>query len=162
MSMEKIVSLCKRRGFVFQSSEIYGGFGAVYDYGPLGIALKNNISQLWWRAMTQLHENIVGLDSAILMHPKIWEASGHVAEFHDPLVDCKQCKTRFKADELSDEDSDSVDWSAIKCPKCGTTGKMTDPRQFNLMFRSQIGSVDVLGDIAAFVDKNKNIDPKEY
>ena len=122
-ALDKIVSLCKRRGFIFQSSEIYGGFGAVYDYGPLGIALKNAISQLWWRSMTQLHENIVGLDSAIFMHPKIWEASGHVAEFHDPLVDCKLCNARYKADELTDEDPKSVDWSTIQCPTCGTTGK---------------------------------------
>ena len=85
-SIEKIVSLCKRRGFIFQSSEIYGGFGAVYDYGPLGIELKNNISQLWWQAMTQAHENIVGLDSGSLMHPKICEASGHVEEFNDTLI----------------------------------------------------------------------------
>ena len=147
-ALDKIVSLCKRRGFIFQSSEIYGGFGAVYDYGPLGIALKNAISQLWWRSMTQLHENIVGLDSAIFMHPKIWEASGHVAEFHDPLVDCKQCKARFKADELTDEDPKSVDWSTLQCPKCGTTGKMTDPRQFNLMFKTQIGPVEDEGSIA--------------
>ena len=147
-SLDKIVSLCKRRGFIFQSSEIYGGFGAVYDYGPLGIELKNNISNLWWRSMTQLHENIVGLDSGILMHPKIWEASGHISEFHDPLVDCKQCKARYKADELSDDNSDSVDWSAIQCPKCGTTGKMTNPRQFNLMFKTQIGPVEDEGSIA--------------
>ena len=102
MSIDKIVSLCKRRGFIFQSSEIYGGFGAIYDYGPLGIALKNNISQLWWRAMTQLHENIVGLDSGILMHPKIWEASGHVNAFNDPLVDCKECKASdyFSTDKI--------------------------------------------------------------
>ena len=147
-ALEKIVSLCKRRGFIFQSSEIYGGFGAVYDYGPLGIALKNNISQLWWRSMTQLHENIVGLDSAIFMHPKIWEASGHVQEFHDPLVDCKQCKARYRADEFTDEDLDSVDWSMIQCPKCGSTGELTDPRQFNLMFKTQIGPVEEEGSIA--------------
>ena len=147
-ALEKIVSLCKRRGFIFQSSEIYGGFGAVYDYGPLGIALKNNISQLWWRSMTQLHENIVGLDSAIFMHPRIWEASGHVQEFHDPLVDCKQCKARYRADEFTDENPKSVDWSTIQCPKCGTTGELTDPRQFNLMFKTQIGPVEDEGSIA--------------
>lgn len=147
-SLDKIVSLCKRRGFIFQSSEIYGGFGAVYDYGPLGIELKNNISQLWWRNMTQLHENIVGLDSGILMHPKIWEASGHIKEFHDPLVDCKQCKSRFRADELVESDFESADWSAIQCPKCGTTGNLTDPRQFNLMFKTHMGPVENEGDIA--------------
>ena len=101
-TIEKIVSLCKRRGFIFQSSDIYGGFSAVYDYGPLGIELKNNISNLWWKEMTQVHENIVGLDSGILMHPKIWEASGHVGAFNDPLVDCKQCKSRYRADEFSE------------------------------------------------------------
>ena len=99
-TIEKIVSLCKRRGFIFQSSEIYGGFGAIYDYGPLGTELKNNISKLWWQEMTRVNENIVGLDSSILMHPRVWEASGHVNEFHDPLVDCKQCKARYRADEL--------------------------------------------------------------
>ena len=146
-TMEKIVSLCKQRGFVYQSSEIYGGFGAVYDYGPLGIELKNNIAKYWWREMTQIHENIVGLDSGILMHPKIWEASGHVSEFHDPLVDCKQCKSRYRADELSDN-IDNENWDKIKCPKCGTTGMMTPPRQFNLMFKTQVGPVEESGSVA--------------
>ncbi len=142
MSIDKIVSLCKRRGFVFQSSEIYGGFGAIYDYGPLGITLKNNISQLWWRDMTQLHENIVGLDSGILMHPKIWEASGHVGAFNDPLVDCKECKSRYRADELVEEYNENTDWIKIQCPKCGNTGKLTEPRQFNLMFKTNIGPIE--------------------
>ena len=146
-TIEKIVSLCKQRGFVYQSSEIYGGFGAVYDYGPLGVELKNNIASYWWREMTQIHENIVGLDSGILMHPKIWEASGHVGEFHDPLVDCKQCKSRYRADELSD-DIENEKWDKIKCPKCGTTGMMTSPRQFNLMFKTQVGPVEESGCIA--------------
>ena len=146
-TIEKIVSLCKQRGFVYQSSEIYGGFGAVYDYGPLGVELKNNIASYWWREMTQIHENIVGLDSGILMHPKIWEASGHVGEFHDPLVDCKQCKSRYRADELSD-DIEHEKWNKIKCPKCGTTGMMTSPRQFNLMFKTQVGPVEESGSIA--------------
>ena len=146
-TMEKIVSLCKQRGFVYQSSEIYGGFGAVYDYGPLGIELKNNIAKYWWREMTQIHENIVGLDSGILMHPKIWEASGHVSEFHDLLVDCKQCKSRYRADELSDN-IDNENWDKIKCPKCGTTGMMTPPRQFNLMFKTQVGPVEESGTVA--------------
>ena len=146
-TIEKIVSLCKQRGFVYQSSEIYGGFGAVYDYGPLGVALKNNIASYWWREMTQIHENIVGLDSGILMHPKIWEASGHVGEFHDPLVDCKQCKSRYRADELSD-DIENEKWNKIKCPKCGTTGMMTSPRQFNLMFKTQVGPIEESGSTA--------------
>jgi len=146
-TIEKIVSLCKQRGFVYQSSEIYGGFGAVYDYGPLGIELKNNIAKYWWREMTQIHENIVGIDSGILMHPKIWEASGHVSEFHDLLVDCKQCKSRYRADELSDN-IDNENWDKIKCPKCGTTGMMTPPRQFNLMFKTQVGPVEESGTVA--------------
>ena len=146
-TIEKIVSLCKQRGFVYQSSDIYGGFGAVYDYGPLGVELKNNIANRWWREMTQIHENIVGLDSGILMHPKIWEASGHVGEFHDPLVDCKQCKARYRADELSD-DIENEEWDKMKCPNCGTTGKMTSPRQFNLMFKTQVGPVEDTGSVA--------------
>lgn len=146
MSIEKIVSLCKRRGFIFQSSDIYGGFKAVYDYGPLGVALKNNISQLWWKAMTQIHENIVGLDSAILMHPKIWEASGHVGAFNDPLVDCKHCKARFRADELTA--SEQTNWKEMICPKCGTKGSLTEPRQFNLMFKTHIGPVQSDSNIA--------------
>ena len=143
-TIEKIVSLCKRRGFVFQSSDIYGGFSAIYDYGPLGIELKNNISQLWWREMTHVHENIVGLDSGILMHPKIWEASGHTGAFNDPLVDCKQCKSRYRADEFS-ENPNSLNWSKTKCPKCGTTGNLTEPRQFNLMFKTNVGPVEETG-----------------
>ena len=142
MSIDKIVSLCKRRGFIFQSSDIYGGFRAVYDYGPLGIALKNNISQLWWKSMTQLHENIVGLDSAILMDPKIWEASGHVGAFNDTLVDCKQCKARYRADELGDIENEKISWNEIQCPKCGTKGSLTEPRQFNLMFKTYVGAVE--------------------
>ena len=142
MSIEKIDSLCKRRGIVFQSSEIYGGYGAVYDYGPLGIELKNKISQLWWKSMTQLHDNIVGLDSGILMHPEIWKASGHVDAFNDPLVDCKQCKARFRSDELVDEEAATTDWSSLQCPRCGTKGSLTEPRQFNLMFKTHIGPIE--------------------
>ena len=142
-AIEKIVSLCKRRGFIFQSSDIYGGFSAVYDYGPLGVELKNNISQLWWKDMTLLHENIVGLDSGILMHPKIWEASGHIGAFNDPLVDCKQCKSRYRADEFS-EKYQSVDWTTIQCPNCGAQDCFTEPRQFNLMFKTNVGPVEEL------------------
>ena len=141
-SLDKIISLCKRRGFIFQSSEIYGGFGAVYDYGPLGVELKNNISHSWWKFMTHNHENIVGLDSGIFMHPKIWEASGHVDAFNDPLVDCKQCKARYRADELIKEDFMNANWAEIQCPICGTTGNLTNPRQFNLMFKTNIGPIE--------------------
>ena len=143
-TIDKIVSLCKRRGIIFQSSEIYGGFSAVYDYGPLGVELKNNISKFWWKEMTQIHENIVGLDSGILMHPSIWEASGHVGAFNDPLVDCKKCKARYRADEFSD-DFCSIDWNEIQCPNCGTIGDMTEPRQFNLMFKTHVGPVQETG-----------------
>ncbi|MBN1541591.1 glycine--tRNA ligase [candidate division KSB1 bacterium] len=129
--MEKLVSLCKRRGFIFPSSEIYGGLASIYDYGPLGAELKKNIKNFWWRWMVQKHANIVGLDSAILMSPRIWEASGHVDSFTDPLVDCKKCKQRFRADLLENE---SV------CPNCG--GELTQPRQFNLMFKTFMGPVE--------------------
>ena len=135
ISMEKIVSLCKRRGFVFQSSEIYGGQNGAWDYGPLGIELKNNVSRAWWKEMTQLHDSIVGLDAAILMHPRTWEASGHVENFTDPLVDCKKCKSRFRADHLSPENLEKK-----VCPDCG--GELTDTRKFNLMFKTHIGPTD--------------------
>ncbi len=134
-SFEKLVSLSKRRGFIFQSSEIYGGINACYDYGPLGVELKRNVKQMWWNAMTREHDNIVGLDAAILMHPKVWEASGHVAGFSDPLVDCKSCKTRFREDALPEENMNSHE-----CPKCG--GELTESRQFNLMFKTQMGAVE--------------------
>jgi len=134
-TMEKITSLAKRRGFVFQSSEIYGGQNGAWDYGPLGIELKNRIAQRWWREMTQLHNNIVGLDAAILMHPRVWEASGHVENFTDPLVDCKKCKARFRSDHLPPENLQSK-----TCPECG--GELTETRKFNLMFSTRIGAVE--------------------
>ncbi|MFP4563638.1 MAG: glycine--tRNA ligase [Spirochaetia bacterium] len=135
ISMEELVSLCKRRGFVFQSSEIYGGLSSAWDYGPMGVALKNNIRDFWWKEMTQLHDNIVGVDAAILMHPRVWEASGHVENFSDPLVDCKNCKMRFREDNLPEENR-----AEKKCPECG--GELTDPRQFNLMFKTHLGPVE--------------------
>ena len=130
VTMDKIVSLCRRRGFIFQSSEIYGGLNGAYDYGPMGVQLKNNIRDLWWKEMTQLHDSIVGLDASILMHPRVWEASGHVSNFTDPMVDCKQCKSRFRADQ--------IDLNAA-CPVCGSKGTFTAPRNFNLMFATHIG-----------------------
>ena len=133
VTMDKIVSLCKRRGFVYQSSEIYGGLSSAWDYGPLGVELKNNIANFWWKEMTQMHDNIVGLDAAILMHPKVWEASGHVENFSDPLVDCKECKARFRADHINLEKP---------CPTCGNKNSFTEPRQFNLMFSTHLGPVD--------------------
>ncbi|MDR1786324.1 MAG: glycine--tRNA ligase [Spirochaetaceae bacterium] len=135
ITMEKIVSLCKRRGFVFQSSEVYGGQAGAWDYGPIGIELKNNIQRAWWKEMTQLHDNIVGLDAAILMHPRVWEASGHVENFTDPLVDCKKCKARFRADQI-----DPGLLAQKKCPECG--GELTDTRKFNLMFKTHIGPAE--------------------
>jgi glycyl-tRNA synthetase len=134
-TMEKITSLAKRRGFVFQSSEIYGGQNGAWDYGPLGVELKNRIARAWWKEMTRIQDDIVGLDAAILMHPRTWEASGHVENFTDPLVDCKQCKARFRADQIPPENLE-----ARKCPQCG--GGLTDTRKFNLMFKTHIGPVE--------------------
>ncbi len=135
VTMEKIVSLAKRRGFVFQSSEIYGGQSGAWDYGPMGVELKNRIARFWWKEMTQLHDDIVGLDAAILMHPRTWEASGHVENFTDPLVDCKKCKQRFRADMVPEDKL-----ARKECPECG--GELTDTRKFNLMFKTNIGPVD--------------------
>ena len=140
LSMEKLVSLCKRRGFIYQSSEIYGGLSSAWDYGPLGVELKNRIQQFWWREMTQFHDNIVGIDTAIMMHPRVWEASGHVENFNDPLVDCKKCKQRFRLDQFPEESP-----AARTCPECG--GELTEPRQFNLMFKTHIGAVENNGSI---------------
>jgi glycyl-tRNA synthetase len=137
VTMEKIVSLCKRRGFIFQSSEIYGKLNACYDYGPLGVELKRNVKETWWRAMVYENENIVGLDAAILMHPRVWEASGHVEGFHDPLVDCKNCKQRFREDEIDPEKL-----AKKQCPVCGVKDALTEPRQFNLMFKTHMGPVE--------------------
>ncbi|MDT4762389.1 glycine--tRNA ligase [Sphaerochaeta sp. PS] len=131
VTMDKIVSLCKRRGFIFQSSEIYGGLNGAYDYGPMGVQLKNNIRDFWWKEMTQIHDDIVGLDASILMHPRVWEASGHVSNFTDPMVDCKQCKSRFRADQIDLKGA---------CPTCGTKDSFTEPRNFNLMFATHIGA----------------------
>ena len=138
--MDKLVSLAKRRGFIFQSSEIYGGVGSVYDYGPLGIELKNRIQDLWWREMVYRHPNIVGLDAGILMNPEVWVASGHVGAFTDPLVECRSCHRRFRADDLPLIEAGKPE--AQQCAVCGTTGQWTDPRQFNLMFKTFMGVVE--------------------
>ncbi|MEK7496502.1 MAG: glycine--tRNA ligase [Patescibacteria group bacterium] len=147
--MDKIISLSKRRGFIFPSSEIYGGLNSCYDYGPLGVELKNNVKRAWWKEMVQMHQDITGLDSSILMHPKIWEASGHLANFTDPLVDCKKCKKRFRADHLL-EDFRSLypkwekeaprELTELACPECG--GELTTKRDFNLMFKTFLGPVE--------------------
>lgn len=174
--IEKIVSLAKRRGFVFQSSEIYGGLNGCWDYGPLGVELLNNIKSEWWKAMTY-REDVEGLDASILMHPRVWEASGHVENFTDPMIDCKQCKSRFRLDTLSELISDKNKEKSLKeldpsllqgegsledkyaavlenaelapkllelsnCPQCGNKGTFTNPRKFNLMFKTFVGPVE--------------------
>ncbi|MCJ7436465.1 MAG: glycine--tRNA ligase [Acidimicrobiia bacterium] len=131
--MDRVVNLCKRRGLVFPSSEIYGGFRSTWDYGPLGVELKRNVKDAWWRAMVQLRDDIVGLDAAILMAPKVWEASGHLATFSDPLVDCRSCKERFRADHLPKSGA---------CPNCGAKDSLTEARHFNLMFKTFVGPVE--------------------
>ncbi|MEO6331297.1 MAG: glycine--tRNA ligase [Gemmatimonadaceae bacterium] len=144
--MEKLVSLCKRRGFIFQSSEIYGGAGSVWDYGPLGVELKGNIKELWWNAMVRARDDIEGLDAAILMHPRVWEASGHVAGFVDPLVDCKNCKKRFRADDPKIKGTPGT--PDAQCPACGMKGTLSEPRQFNLMFKTFMGPVEDSASVA--------------
>jgi glycyl-tRNA synthetase len=134
--MEVIVSLAKRRGFVFPSSEIYGGMAGFWDYGPLGTELRGNVKAAWWRDMVRLRDDVVGLDAAIIMHPRVWEASGHVAGFSDPMVDCRNCKLRFRADDLKGPPAE------IACPNCGQRGTLTEPRKFNLMFRTHVGPVE--------------------
>jgi glycyl-tRNA synthetase len=138
--MEKLVSLCKRRGFVFQSSEIYGGTGSVWDYGPLGVELKRNLQDRWWNAMVRQRDDIEGLDSAILMHSRVWEASGHVGGFVDPLVDCSNCKKRFRADDPKIKGTPGT--PDAQCPSCGMKGTLSAPRQFNLMFKTFMGPVE--------------------
>jgi glycyl-tRNA synthetase len=131
--MEQVVNLAKRRGFVFPSAEIYGGFRSTYDYGPIGVLLLRNVKDAWWRSMVQLRDDVVGLDAAILSPPAIWEASGHLANFTDPLVDCKNCHARHRSDDIPDPDV---------CPTCGETGTFTEARQFNLMFKTHAGPVE--------------------
>ncbi len=153
--MQKIISLTKRRGFVFPSSEIYGGFSAVYDFGPYGVELANNIKMAWWKEMVQENDNIVGLDSAIFMHPRVWEASGHVKNFTDPLIECKQCHHRFRADHLLEEIGVFADEkmsekeinqlldkniNKLKCPSCGAKGKFSVAKKFNLLVKSNLGN----------------------
>jgi glycyl-tRNA synthetase len=129
---DKVVNLCKRRGFVFPSAEIYGGFRSTYDYGPVGVLMLRNVKDAWWRSMVQLRHDVVGLDASILSPPQVWEASGHLQNFSDPLVDCKNCGARHRQDNLDNPD---------QCPNCGLSGQFTEPRQFNLMFKTQAGPV---------------------
>ena len=136
--MDKIVALCKRRGFIFQSSEIYGGLNGAWDYGPLGVELKRNLKDYWWRCMTQTRDDIVGFDGSILMNRAVWKASGHEATFSDPMVDCKTCKARFRADQL---ESSVCGQKPSKSPKtCG--GELTEPKTFNLMFKTYVGAIE--------------------
>lgn len=130
VEMEKLVSLCQRRGFIFPSSDIYGGLSGCWDYGPVGVELKRNVKEAWWKSVVSDRNDMVGLDTSILMNRRVWEASGHVTEFSDPLVECKQCHLRFRADHLNSD----------KCPECG--GELTDPMQFNLMFKTFAGPVE--------------------
>lgn len=132
VAMEDLVSLCKRRGFIYQGSEIYGGLAGTWDYGPLGVALKRNIQNLWWKTFVEDRDDMYGVDAAILMNPKVWQASGHVDTFTDPLVECSNCKSRFRADHLEGD----------KCPSCGKTGTFGKPREFNMMFKTTVGPVE--------------------
>ncbi len=140
--MEAVVALCKRRGFVFPSAEIYGGFRSTYDYGPLGVQLLRNVKEAWWRSMVQLRDDVVGLDAAILGPPDIWRASGHLATFTDPLVDCRSCQQRWRADHL-----EAAEDGKVHCPSCGSTD-LTEPRDFNLMFKTHTGPVADEGSVA--------------
>src|SRR3989338_188176 len=136
VDMETLVSLCKRRGFVFQSSEIYGGINGFWDFGPVGCELKRRVKDSWWRTMVQWREDVVGLDTSIIAHPQTWVASGHVEAFSDPMVDCKKCKKRFRLDEIQEK----------TCPECG--GELTEARQFNLMFQTHVGATQDAESIA--------------
>jgi glycyl-tRNA synthetase len=141
-TMEKVVALCKRRGFIFQSSEIYGGLASTYDYGHYGVLLKKNVKDEWWRAVLQERDDMVALDAAILMHPRTWEASGHLEGFTDPLVQCLgKCKRRWREDHLREEQPEGE----LHCPECG--GELSEPRQFNLMFQTHMGPVQDEGSV---------------
>jgi glycyl-tRNA synthetase len=130
---DTVVNLAKKRGFVFQSSEIYGGLRSAYDYGPLGVEVLRNVKEQWWRSMVQMRDDVVGLDSAILQSPEVWVASGHVSSFSDPLVECRECNARHRLDKLADPN---------KCPTCGNSGTFTEPKEFNLMFKTHMGPIE--------------------
>jgi glycyl-tRNA synthetase len=152
--MDTIVSLAKRRGLVFPSSEIYGGLRSGWDYGPLGVELKNNIKRQWWKAMVHGRDDIVGLDSSVILSPAVWEASGHVTGFSDPLTECTSCHTRHRADHLEEQyeakhgKPPANGLKDLVCPTCGTRGQFTEPRQFNMMFRTHIGPVEDSSSVA--------------
>ncbi|MHC4457912.1 MAG: glycine--tRNA ligase, partial [Planctomycetota bacterium] len=151
--LDDIVSLCKRRGFIFQSSEIYGGLASCYDYGPLGVELKNNVKKCWWKSVVQMRDDVVGLDCSILMHPLVWKSSGHTDKFADLIVECKKCNTRSRVDHLKEHAeehtrhvsietamSEAKDLSGKVCPSCSAVGSFTEPMEFKLMFETQMGA----------------------
>jgi len=152
--MDKIVSLCKRRGFIFPGSEIYGGLANSWDYGPYGVEMKNNIKQKWWKVFVQEREDMVGLDAAIIMNPNVWEASGHLKSFSDPLVECKACHNRFRSDQIGGFAYEAVQepQNINKCPDCG--GELTNAKQFNLMFKTFIGPAEEQASIAYLRPEN--------
>ncbi len=152
--VKKIISFAKRRGFIFQSSEIYGGTGSCWDYGPLGVELKNNVKRAWWRAMVYERDDIVGLDAAILMHPRVWEASGHVATFTDPMVDCKACKRRFRADDMPPSKHGEG-----RCPDCG--GELTDARKAEFEMRREPFGLQRVARLRGVVDHVLEVLPDE-
>ncbi|HEX2133755.1 MAG TPA: glycine--tRNA ligase, partial [Actinophytocola sp.] len=136
-----VVSLCKRRGFVYPCGEIYGGTRSAWDYGPLGVELKDNIKREWWRTVVHRREDVVGLDSSVILPRQVWEASGHVSAFHDPLVECTACHRRYRADQLAEEHG-AADLVDVPCPNCGVLGEYTPPREFNMMLRTHLGPVE--------------------
>ena len=148
-NIETVVSLCKRRGFVFPSGEIYGGTRSAWDYGPLGVELKDNIKRQWWRTMVQSRDDVVGLDSSVILPRQVWVASGHVNAFNDPLVECTSCHRRFRSDQLAEDysartgkETSEDDLSDVPCPNCGTRGEYTAPREFNMMLKTHLGPVE--------------------
>ena len=149
-TVDTVISLAKRRGFVYQCGEIYGGTKSAWDYGPLGVELKDNIKRQWWRSMVQSRDDIVGLDSSVILPTPVWEASGHLAAFVDPLIECQSCHRRFRQDHLQEEyaekksidDPDSVEMSVIACPHCGTKGSWTEPRMFNGLLKTFLGPIE--------------------
>ncbi len=148
VTMDQIVSLCKRRGFIFPGSEIYGGMANSWDYGPLGVEMKNNIKQEWWKRFVHQRADIVGIDAALIQNPKVWEASGHLSTFHDPLVECKECHGRFRADHLTPPNLPLERGGTLKCPKCG--GELAEEKQFNLMLKTFIGPAEESANVAYF------------
>ena len=128
--LQKVSALAKRRGIIYPNSEIYGGIGGFYDYGPVGVEMKNNLKRYWWKYMVDTRENVVGIDGTIITHPKVWEASGHIKGFSDQVVECKQCHQRFRPEDIDD-----------KCPKCGSK-EFTEPRSYNLLFKTEVGVIE--------------------